>query len=84
MPSALALRVISLANSSSVPPMASATTAAASFADLVTNPLMASSTQMFWLALRPSLTGRWMAAWVETGNEVSSLSFPASSCSNKR
>src|SRR5262249_26820834 len=46
MPSALAFKVISLANSSSLPPMASATTTAASFADLVTSPLIASSTLM--------------------------------------
>ena len=38
MPSALAFKVITLANSSSLPAMASATTTAASFADLVTKP----------------------------------------------
>ena len=38
MPSARALRVIMLANSSSLPPIASATTTAASLADLVTSP----------------------------------------------
>jgi hypothetical protein len=38
MPSILAFKVMSLANSSSLPPMASATTTAASFADLVTSP----------------------------------------------
>jgi hypothetical protein len=45
MPNALAFKVISLANSSP-PPMASARTTAASFADLVTSPLIASSTLM--------------------------------------
>ena len=46
MPSARALRVIIRANSSSLPPRASAITTAASLADLVTSALIASSTLM--------------------------------------
>src|SRR5215831_7275053 len=65
MPSALAFKVISLAKSASLPPMASATTTAASFADLVTSPLIASSTLMVWLALRPSFVGFCSAACIE-------------------
>src|SRR3979490_62479 len=48
MPSACALRVMSLAKVSSSPPMCSATTTAASFAERVTMPLMESSTLMVW------------------------------------
>ena len=57
MPSARALRVIILAKSSSSPPMASAITTAASLAERVTSPLMASSTLMVWPGRRPSLVG---------------------------
>jgi ABC-type polysaccharide transport system permease subunit len=51
MPSAFAFEVMTFANSSSLPPIASATTTAASFADLVTSPFIASSTVIVWLAL---------------------------------
>src|SRR5215475_10798323 len=57
MPSACALRVIILAKSSSLPPIASAITTAASLADRVINPLMASSTRMVWPGRRSSLVG---------------------------
>ena len=41
-------------------------TTAASLADRVTTPLMASSTGMVWPGLRSSLVGSWSAAWSET------------------
>jgi hypothetical protein len=84
MPSARALRVICRAKFSSLPPIASATTTAASFADLVTIALMASSTAMLWPALSSSLVGDCTAACADTGRRESSFSLPASSCSNSR
>jgi hypothetical protein len=84
MPSARAFAVMRAANSSSLPEIASATTTAASFADLVTRPLMASWTLIVWLGLSPSLVGFCSEARVETGSGVSSLSLPASSSSNSR
>src|SRR5215469_4460253 len=62
MPSACALRVISLANVSSSPAIASATTTAASLAERVTIPLMASSTLMVCPSRKPSLVGDCTAA----------------------
>ena len=84
MPSARAFRVIILAKPSSVPPIYSAITTAASFAERVTSPLMASSTLMVWPARRSSLVGSWSAACSDTGISVSSLILPASRRSNSR
>ena len=58
MPSARALRVIILAKVSSSPPIASATTTAASFADLVTSARIASSTAERLARPQPELGGR--------------------------
>ena len=66
MPSARALRVIWRANSSSEPARFSATTTAASLADRVTMPLIASSTVMVPPSRSPSLVGDWPAACSET------------------
>ena len=62
MPSARALRVMCLANVSSSPASASATTTAASLADLVTSALIASSTSSVWPGRTPSLVGACEAA----------------------
>src|SRR5436305_3499261 len=70
MPSACALRVISLAKSLSLPAIASATTTAASFAERVTMPLIASSTTSVLPGLRPSLVGACPAASLETLSEA--------------
>ena len=48
--------------------MASAITTAASLAELVTSPLMASSTRMVWPGRRPSLVGACSEACSETGH----------------
>ena len=57
IPRVCALRVISAANSRSLPAIASAMTTAASLAERVTMPLIASSTLIVSLGLRPSLVG---------------------------
>ncbi len=84
MPSARALLVISAAKSSSVPEMASATTTAASFADLVTKPRIASSTSRFCPGRRPSLVGACTDARSDTGIELLSFILPDSRRSNSR
>ena len=84
MPSARALRVMARANSSSLPPSASAITTAASLADLVTRPLIASSTLSVSPGRRPSLVGAWIEASSDTSIGVSSVILPDSSRSNSR
>ena len=59
-------------------------TTAASLADRVTTPLMASSTGMVWPGLRSSLVGSWLEACSETLSGVSSLILPASRCLSSR
>ena len=56
---------------SSSPPIASATTTAASFADLVTSARIASSTERVWPGSSPSLEGACCEAWSETSSRES-------------
>ena len=84
MPSARAFRVIIAAKASSLPAIASATTTEASLAERVTIPLIASSTSIVLPGFRPSLVGDCSEALCETFSWLSSLSLPASSCSNSR
>ena len=84
MPSALAFLDIFLANSTSVPPNASATTTAISLADLTTSALIASSTRIVEPARSPSLEGDCPAARFETFSFESRPSFPLSTASKSR
>ena len=68
MPSLRARLVIMRANLASVPPKASAMTTAASFADLVTMPKIASFALIFCPLRRPSLLGAMPSALRETFN----------------
>ena len=84
MPSAWAFLVIIRANSTSVPPSASATTTAISLADLTTSALIASSTSIVEPAGRPSFDGGWPAARFETLSLEVRLSRPSSIASKSR
>ena len=77
MPSLRAVRVIAIANRSSLPPSASASTVAASLAERVTRPMMASSTGIVSPARRPSLVGGMPAARLETLMREDRSSWPA-------
>ncbi len=70
--------------SHSVPPRASATTVATSFADFTARARMASSTAMEPPARNPSLEGGCPAARWDTGSGVDMLKSPRSNASNKR
>ena len=75
MPSARALAVISLANSSSLPASASATITATSLADLVTIARIAVSTAIESPGFKPNLDGACAAAWAETVISVAELNL---------
>src|SRR5580704_13422878 len=72
MPSARAFCVIILAKASSLPPRYSAMTTAASLADRVTMPLIASSTVMVCPGLSPSMVGngKWRIELEPAGVET--------------
>ena len=84
MPIWCAFSVIDQANRDSLPPRYSATAAAMSFADFVTNARIAFSTEMLWPGLSPSLVGGCDAACAEIGRVSSSVTEPLSSASNSR
>ena len=84
MPSARARRVISFAKEFSSPAMISAIATAISFAERVTNALIASSTSMVCPTFSPSLDGGCAVASAEI--LIGELSFrrPVSSSENRR
>ena len=84
MPSALAFRVIMRANLVSFPPSASATTTAASFADLVISARIAFSTVIVSPRFSPSLAAGMPAARRETLSFLSRVMSPRSKASKAR
>ncbi len=84
MPSVLALLVMSLANSISVPACASASTTAASLADFVTKARIASRTFILSPFFSPSFDGGMPAARLEALSFWSSFSRPALKASKVR
>ena len=82
MPSARARVVIAAANSHSVPPIASATTVATSFADFVASAMIACFTVMLLPRFRPSFDAGWPAARFETDSLSLNCMRPLSSSAN--
>ena len=82
IPSARARKVIIWANRSSDPPSISPSAAAASLADLVTSPRIASSTVIRVPGVMPSLEGCIDAARADTGTSWSAVMRRSRSASN--